>query len=65
MLRPNYTPERFRELAEGALAELIDNSDALEIHDVRTWGRRLGEAVARAARYEQGAGSVDEGGDEE
>jgi hypothetical protein len=54
MLRPNYTPEGFRELAENALLELVDNSDALEIHDVRTWGKRFARALERSARNTDG-----------
>lgn len=51
------TPEAFRELAESALLEMYENADTLELHDLRTWQRKLLGAVDSVASYELSAGA--------
>lgn len=47
----NYTPEAFREIAEAALEEVIENASSLEIKDLTAWShdlkRRIGHVSDR------------------
>ncbi len=65
MPNPNRTPatrnaeltnERFRELAEEAVAELHANSDVFETHDLRTWCRKLRQTLGKQVNYEANDG---------
>jgi len=44
-----YTTEAFRELAQEALDELIENNGTLEIKDLSTWGAELRRQVGRVS----------------
>ena len=49
--RTQLTPEAFREIAEAAIAEVYDNSDSMELHDLRTWQGRLKQALVAELTY--------------
>lgn len=46
------TPEAFRELAESAIEELYDNADSFELHDLRSWARKLRAALGAQVDYQ-------------
>ncbi len=46
------TTEAFRELAEEALAELVENSDTLELDSLTAWTRRLKLAIGRVSDHQ-------------
>lgn len=51
-----YTAEAFRELAEAALEELIDNTDTYEVRDLLTWSADLKRAVGRVSDHQTSTG---------
>lgn len=50
------TPEAFRELAECAIEEVYENADNLEIHDLRSWSRKLRQALGAQVDYQANDG---------
>jgi hypothetical protein len=51
------TTEAFREIAEEALAELVENSDTLELDTLTAWTRALKLAIGRVSDRTTGDGS--------
>ena len=48
------TTEAFRELAESTVAELCENCDAYELHDLRSWTKKFRNCLAMVANYRGG-----------
>ncbi|MES2384498.1 MAG: hypothetical protein V4593_08110 [Pseudomonadota bacterium] len=46
------TTEAFRELAETALEELVENSATLELQDLATWRKELSRKIDHVSDYQ-------------
>lgn len=47
-----YTTEAFREIAEAALEELIENNDTLEVQDLQSWSKDLSRTIGRVSDHQ-------------
>lgn len=48
------TTEAFRELAEAALEELVENSATLELKDLASWSKDLKRTIGRVSDHRLG-----------
>jgi hypothetical protein len=53
------TPDAFREIAEAAVAQVYEEADSMELHDVRTWNDILKRAVITQLEYNETVGVGD------
>lgn len=50
----HLTTEAFRELAEAALEELVENSATLELKDLASWSKELRTTIGRVSDHRCG-----------
>jgi hypothetical protein len=48
-----FTTEAFREIAESALDELVENSETLEVQDLASWAKALSRQIGRVSDHQE------------